>query len=84
MAQQYTTENRLRNVNSHIGEINNKMFGKLLGLFSKDILEDMEKDNPEIFEGLKADRRSIVNKEVNKNVQVFIRERFLHIIDGVF
>ena len=58
-------------------------YGEIISVAS-DILEDMEKDNPEIFEGLNRDRRSIVNKEVNKNVQVFIRERFLNIIDGVF
>jgi Rnl2 family RNA ligase len=83
-ASQYATENRLRNVISHIGEIDQKMFGKLLGLFCKDVLEEMEKDQPELFEGLEKDRRSIINKAINKNVQVFIRERFLNIIDGVF
>jgi len=84
IATQYTTENRLRNVISHIGEITQNMFGKLLGAFCKDIIEDMDKDNIDLFMDIEKDRMKIINKAINKNVQEFMRERFLNIIDGVF
>jgi len=79
-----TTENRLRNVISQIGEIDQKMFGKLLGAFCKDILEEVQNESPALFDGLEKDRVKIINKAVNKDVQEFLRERFLDVIDGTF
>jgi len=83
-ASEFATENRLRNVISHIGEITQKSFGKLLGTFCKDIIEDLEKEHPELFEGVEKDRLKVVNKSINKDAQEFIRERFVNIMDGNF
>ena len=41
----YITENRLNNVVSKIGTITQKDFGKLLGLYSKDVLEEFNLQN---------------------------------------
>lgn len=40
----YITENRVNNVISHLGEVKVEDFGKVLGLASKDALEDYKKD----------------------------------------
>ena len=40
----YVTESRLRNVISKIGEVTDKMFGKLQGMFMKDVITDFRKD----------------------------------------
>lgn len=80
---QYINENRLRNVLSKIGEITQKDFGKILGLFCKDVVEDFSKDN-EDYEHLKDSEIKIVNKYINKNCSILIRNNFLNIIDGEF
>lgn len=40
----YVTENRVHNVISHLGEVSVEDFGKVLGLSSKDALDDYKKD----------------------------------------
>jgi hypothetical protein len=82
----YLTENRLRNVLSHgeLGEINQKSFGKLLGLFSKDAIDDFIKDNPDMMDGLEKKSRKKVQKAFNKMAGDIIRPNFVNIIDGTF
>jgi len=77
------TENRLRNVLSKEGSIGEREFGKLLGLVSKDAIEDLQKDVPEFLELDKKDRKTVTSM-INKEVSNLIRPNFLNIIDGTF
>lgn len=81
----YISENRLRNVISHgeIDTITDKSFGKLLGLFAKDILNDFVVDY-EDFELLDKKEKHLIKREMNKKAGNLIRPNFLNIIDGVF
>ncbi|MCI5083053.1 MAG: RNA ligase, Rnl2 family [Saprospiraceae bacterium] len=62
----YVTENRLNNVLSKIGEVSMKDFGKVLGLFNKDILEDFEKDNQEALAALDKKEHKMLTKSLGK------------------
>jgi Rnl2 family RNA ligase len=84
VADEYITENRLRNVLSHMGQVTQKDFGKLLGMFSQDVRKDMEGDDPEIFSNIEKDEKKRVNKTINDACASFIRKSFVNIIDGVF
>jgi Rnl2 family RNA ligase len=65
VAEQYITENRLNNVISKIGEISvPKDFGKIFGLFSKDILDDFLKENGEKYYNLDKTEQKLLNKQV--------------------
>jgi Rnl2 family RNA ligase len=79
----YINDNRLRAVISKIGEIGEKDFGKLNGLFIKDVVEDLRKDFEE-FNSLSNDDRSDLTKFLNKEASTFIRPNFLNIIDGSY
>ena len=82
-AESYITENRLRNVISKVGEIDQKKgFGMLLGLFCKDVTEDFSKDFPEYTE-LGATERKDISRLINKKCGDLIRSNFLNIVDGV-
>lgn len=83
---QYVTENRLRNVLSHgeIETVTSKDFGKLLGLFAKDILDDYKKDYPGVLEEMDNKDRKRITKYLNKISAELIRANFVNIIDGVF
>jgi len=66
IAEQYITENRLNNVISKIGNISMpKETGKLIGLFSKDILEDFLKENSNKYFLLEKSEQKILNHHVN-------------------
>jgi len=82
LAGKYITENRLTNVISHLGEITNKDFGKILGAFCKDINEEVEKECKDLKEYLQLEKCNIkaINKVINKNAQPMVKERFLNII----
>ena len=65
--------------------ISNKEFGKLMGLTVQDILSDYSGDNENsYFDTCETIDKSIIKKQVAKQVSSFIRERFLNIIDGIF
>ncbi|MCX8531810.1 RNA ligase, Rnl2 family [Chryseobacterium luquanense] len=66
--QKYATANRLNNVVSKIGEFEPKMIGKVIGLFSKDILEDFEKDFPKVFTTIEKEEQKRINKKLNSLV----------------
>jgi len=80
----FVTENRLRNVLSKIGNVTEKDFGKILGLFNKDVIEDYMKEYDEELNVLvKEDRKKVTNAINNKSANL-IRPNFLNIIDGNF
>lgn len=63
----FITENRLSNVVSHIGEVNiPKDFGKIMGLFSKDVLDDFLKEYGEAYSNLEKSEQKVLNKELNR------------------
>jgi hypothetical protein len=62
----YVTENRLNNVVSKIGHVSvPKDTGKLIGLFSKDALEDFLKEHSGDYAELEKSEQKILNKHVN-------------------
>lgn len=84
LASQYITENRLRNVLSKFGEVGQKDFGKVMGLFTQDIIEDFMKDNEDMLESLEKKERKMVTKSVGQNAAKLLRSNFLNILDGEF
>lgn len=63
----FVTENRLANVVSHIGEVHvPKDFGKIMGLLTKDSLDDFLKEHGEDYSKLEKPEQKILNKELNK------------------
>lgn len=64
---EYITLPRYNNVVSKIGEVTIKDIGKVMGLFTKDVLEDMQKD------GLTYPDNKCFMKLLQKHVQDFIR-----------
>lgn len=83
VAATYSNENRLRNVLSHIGEVKQNEFGKILGLMSKDAVEDFVLDNPK-FEELEKKERKEVTRYLNGKIGSLIRPNFGNIVDGTF
>lgn len=79
----YICENRLKNVLSHIGEVKQSEFGKILGLMSKDVIEDFGKDVPEFLEMDKKERKE-VQRFLNGKVGFLIRPNFANIVDGTY
>jgi RNA ligase, rnl2 family len=74
----YVTENRLNNVISHIGEVTlPKDFGKIMGMFSKDILEDFLKENGGAYTALDKCEQKSLNRELNKLSTGFVKEILL-------
>ncbi|RXM37649.1 RNA ligase, Rnl2 family [Chryseobacterium sp. CH21] len=75
--QKYATVNRLNNVVSKIGEFEPKIIGKVIGLFSQDILEDFQKDFPAAFAGIEKEEQKRINKKLNSLVIDFIKEELM-------
>lgn len=74
----YVTENRLNNVISHIGEVTlPKDFGKIMGMFSKDILEDYMKEHGGAYTALDKCEQKSLNRELNKLSTGFVKEILL-------
>ena len=66
VAEQYVTENRLNNVASKIGHVSvPKDTGKLIGLFSKDILDDFLKEHSGEYAATEKSEQKILNRHVN-------------------
>ena len=80
------TENRLRNVISHIGceNLTDKSFGKLQGLFVKDAIEEFRKDFAEELDQIGKDEQKRMNKVVGQIAADLLRARFLDILDNNF
>jgi len=75
--QKYATVNRLNNVMSKIGEFEPKMMGQVIGLFSQDILTDLEKDFPDIFTAIEKDEQKRINKKLNSLAIDVIKEELM-------
>jgi len=74
----YVTENRLNNVVSHIGEVTlPKDFGKIMGMFSKDILEDFLKEHGDAYTALDKCEQKSLNRELNKLSTGFVKGTLL-------
>jgi len=76
---QLVNENRLKNVLSKIGEVTSKDFGKIVGLFTKDALDEWRKDN----EVSTADVR-VLSKSISKECGNIVRDNILNIIDRTY
>ena len=80
----YVTENRLRNVLSHGHTIGQKEFGKLLGLFAKDVWYEFNKDFSDDFNCLEILEQNQIKRILQKECGNTIRPEFQNIIDGEF
>jgi len=62
--QAYVTENRLNNVLSKIGEVTRKDFGKIIGGFNRDVIEDFTKDYQNAFSILEKKEQKLITKSI--------------------
>ena len=77
-AETFVNENRLANVISHIGEVQfPKDFGKVMGLFSRDVLEDFLKEHSGEFASLEKCEQKTFNKEVNKFCTTLLKQIYM-------
>ena len=77
-AETFVNENRLANVISHIGEVQfPKDFGKVMGLFSRDVLEDFLKEHSGEFASLEKCEQKTFNKEVNKFCTTLVKQIYM-------
>jgi Rnl2 family RNA ligase len=80
ISEEYVTENRLNNVISKIGEVSMpKDTGKLIGLFSKDILEDFLKEYAVEYHSLEKNEQKILNKHINSQAASLIKKVYFNI-----
>jgi len=80
----FVTKNRLRNVLSKIGSIQKSEFGKLMKEFSKDCIEDFNKDHSTFFNQLEKKEQKYITTNLNKACSNLIRADFMNIVDGNF
>jgi Rnl2 family RNA ligase len=79
VAEAYVTENRLNNVVSKIGHVSiPKDMGKLIGLFSKDALEDFLKEHSGRYASLEKSEQKILNTHVNKFVVALLKKVYFN------
>ena len=71
----YVTENRLNNVVSKIGEVSQKDFGKVLGMFNKDVVEDFLKDYGKITDELDKKELKLITKSFAKNATELVNNK---------
>ncbi len=71
----YVTENRLNNVLSKIGEVSQKNFGRVLGMFNKDVVEDFLKDYSQITDELEKKELKLITKSFAKTATELINNR---------
>jgi Rnl2 family RNA ligase len=80
IAEDYVTENRLHNVVSQIGHISvPRDTGKLIGLFSKDILDDFLKEHSSEYAIIEKSEQKILNRHVNSVATNLIKKVYFHI-----
>jgi len=77
---EFITEQRLNNVLSKIGEVTSKDFGRILGDFTDDIIEDFKKEEEDLVEEFELNFK-LVSKRLKTNVAIFLRDRFLNVLD---
>lgn len=71
----YVTENRLNNVLSKMGEVSHKDFGRIVGMFSKDVIEDFLKDFKEATEGLDKKELKLVKRSFSKAAMALVDQK---------
>lgn len=71
----YVTENRLNNVISKIGEITQKDFGRIMRLFSKDVIDDFKKDYKEQIAKVEDKEFKLVTKSITGKMAKILKER---------
>lgn len=71
----YATENRLDNVLSKIGEVSIADFKQVLGLFSKDIVEDFTKDYQSVLADMDKKELKLVKKSLGRVVPLMVRRK---------
>lgn len=78
ITEEYVTENRLNNTISKISDVSfPKDTGKLIGLLSKDILEDFLKEYSGIYASLEKSEQKILNRHINKQATDLIKMVFM-------
>jgi Rnl2 family RNA ligase len=70
--QRYVTENRLNNLISKVGTDGLKDFGVAMSLFSKDIIDDFEKDFGKTYQELDKNDRKLVKKAISRPASILI------------
>jgi Rnl2 family RNA ligase len=68
------TLNRLNNIISKIGQVTKKDYGKLLGMFSKDILEDFNKNFADKFDALEKGETKFIKKFLNTEAGILVAD----------
>lgn len=68
----YVTENRFNNLLSKLGSFSHKDIGKVLGMFSKDIVEDFEKDFEKEMNELDKNEQKLVKKSISNSAKNII------------
>lgn len=74
----YATDNRLNNVLSKLGKINHQDFGKVMGLYNKDIVDDFTKDYADVFQALSKKEQKIITKSVVKSTATLVRHKLIY------
>lgn len=78
ITEEYVMENRLNNTVSKVGEVVfPKDTGKLIGLLSKDILEDFLKEHSGIYALLEKSEQKILNRHINKQATDLIKKVYM-------
>lgn len=78
IAEEYVTENRLNNVISKVGEVSfPKDTGKLIGLMSKDVVDDYLKEYSGRYAALEKSEQKILNKHINKLSTELIKKVYM-------
>ena len=77
----YSTEQRVSNVISKIGQVTNRDFGKILGLTVQDILEDFSKDNAYDAKAHAESNWKQFHKLLSAEVGKTVREQFVKALD---
>ena len=70
----YVTLNRFNNVVSKLGLVSMKDFGKILGLFQKDIVEDFTKDYHTFLDELEKKEIKLITKSFGKKAVGIVKE----------
>lgn len=74
----YITEPRIGNVTSKVGQmVFPREFGKMLGLYSKDVIEDFLKGYGTDYYELSKAEQKLFNKKVNSLCSAFLKDKLL-------
>lgn len=77
----YIVQNRLDNVVSHHGPVEEGDFGVLLGRLSKDVFDDYLIDNADEYGKLTKQQQRIVRKQGQRKCADLVRENFLKLLE---